>query len=184
MKRIEKNHGHWQLRGDLRDILIECRAEESTRYAISGIHVGENVLASTDGRRLVELQATHKIPEGNYFCTTDGFLLNTIEGNFPKYKDIIPEKSTLKKIVEVSAAGGNIIGLILGELCHAGCIIKLSLYEKPIEILSKAICGNCKVYVNKDSAADHPFMIEVETSFGDLRYIQMPINVENEVKDK
>ena len=184
MRYIEKKYGHWQLRGDLREMLIECRAESSTRYAIVGIHVGKNKLAATDGRRLVELHVNHKIPQGNYFCTVDGFLLDTIEGNFPKYEDIIPEKSELKKICEVSSGegvGDNIIGLILGELCHAGCIVKLSLYENPIKILSGVIAGKCRVYISNTTPEERPFMIEAETSIGDLCYVQMPINVKNEV---
>ena len=185
MRYIEKKHGHWQLRGDLREILMECRAEDSTRYAIEGIHVGKNVLVSTDGHRLVELKCQHNIPIGNYFCTADGFLLDCIGDKFPKYQDIILDKSESKKIVEVSASegvGDNIIGLILGELCHAGCIVKLSLYENPIKILSKAIAGKCKVYVDAVEPKHRPFMIEAETSIGNLIYVQMPITVENDVK--
>lgn len=181
MKAIKKNHGHWQLSDLLRRMLMECKAEESTRYAITGIHVGKDVLVSTDGHRLVELQVKHNVPEGNYFCTSDGYLLDITGESFPKYKDIIPEKSTLRKIVETSSEGigENIIGLILGELCHSGCVIKLSLYENPIKILSEALIGKCCVYVHKTEPKERPFIIEAETSIGDLCYVQMPINVEN-----
>ncbi len=183
MRCIEKNHGHWQLRGDLREMLMECRAESSTRYAIEGICVGENTLAVTDGRRLVELRIEHKIPEATYFCTVDGFLLDVVDGNFPKYRDIIPDKTKSKIIVDVSSGegvGDYIIGLILGKLCHAGCIIKLSLYENPIKILSKVIAGRCRVYIHETEPRERPFMIEAETSIGNLIYIQMPIDVKNE----
>ena len=183
MKCIEKNHGHWQLKGDLKELLMECKAKDSTRYAITGIHVGENTLVSTDGRRLIELHIKHKIPQTTYFCSTDGFLLDAIEGYFPKYKDIILDKSKSKIVVEISSSeseGENIIGLILGELCHAGCIVKLSLYEIPSKILSKVIEGKCSVYVSKTAPEEHPFMIEAETSIGRLLYIQMPIAVKNE----
>lgn len=181
MKYIEKNHGHWQIKGLLKKILMECRAKETSRYAINGICVGENTFASTDGRRLVELQFNHKIPEGNYFCTSDGYLLD-LEGNFPKYKDIIPKKKDLKRIVKVESqsVGENVIGLIIGELCHAGCVIKLSLYQRPITILSKVLSGTCEVYISKVEPESHPFIIEVETSIGHLRYVQMPVNVKNE----
>jgi hypothetical protein len=96
----------------------------------------------------------------------------------------MPEKSTLRKIVETSSdesVGENIIGLVIGELCHVGCIIAMFLYEKPIKILSEIICGKCRVYVSKVEPESHPFMIEAEASFGDLRYVQMPIKVKNEV---
>lgn len=182
MKYIEKNHGHWQLRGNLRDLLLECQAEEAIRYATDGIYVGKNTIVSTDGRRLIELKIKHNIPEGNYFCTADGFLLDFMDGNFPKYKDIIPDKSKSKKIVETSAdVGGHIVGLILGELCHARCITMLSFYQRPIEILSQILCGKCEVYVHETEPREQPFMIEAETAVGDLRYIQMPIAVKNKV---
>jgi len=182
MLNIEKNHGHWQLKGNLKILLMECRAKESSRYAINGVHIGKNVLAATDGHRLVELQFEHNIPEGNYFCTADGFLLNFTDGKFPKYRDIIPKKSQLKKIVEISSSGENAIGLIIGEICHAGCICKLSLYKKPIAILSKVIAGMCRVYVSKKEPEHRPFIIEAETSIGDLCYVQMPISdMENKV---
>lgn len=182
MKHIEKIHEHWKLNGLLREMLLECRAkEEVSRFDIEGIRVGKNILASTDGHRLVELHVKHNIPQGNYFCTADGFLLDTIEGNFPKYEDIIPDKSKSKIIVDTSTGyGENIIGLILGELCHAGCICKLSFYGQPIKILSEVIDGKCKVYVNKTEPSDHPFMIEAETSIGDFCYVQMPIQVKNQ----
>lgn len=184
-KYIEKNHGHWQLKNSLRKVLLECRAKESTRYAINGIHIGENVLVATDGRRLVEVQCPHKIEYGNYFSTCDGFLLNFVDDKFPNYQDIIPKKNQLRKIVEVSGDGENVIGLILGELCNVGCICKFELYRQPIEILTKIIQGTTIVFVFRNKPAEYPFIIEAETKIGHLRYIQMPLfNVKNEAKEK
>lgn len=183
MRNIVKEHKHWQLRGDLKKLLLECRAKESIRYALNGICVQENKLVVTDGRRLVEVEYTHEIKVGNYFCTTDGWLLDFVDGKFPKYQDIIPKKNQLRKIVESTGEGVDLIGLILGELCHAGCICKLGLYKKPAEILSSIIAGTVRVHVYRKEPKNKPFMIEAETTIGHVRYIQMPVTVENQVKD-
>jgi hypothetical protein len=178
-----QEYGHWKLPPQVTELLLECRAKESTRYAINGIRVGEGVLVATDGRRLIEVKTQHKIPEGNYFCTTDGFLLDGMEGNFPNHQSIFPNKDELRKIVEVdSGCGEEVIGLILGELCHVGCIVKLLLYQRPIEILSEILEGKTKAYVHSERPAESPFIIEAETSLGDIRYIQMPVGVENNVE--
>jgi len=181
---IEKQHGHWQLTGGLRELLLECRGNDNTRYALTAVYVADNVLAATDGRRLVEIQYKHKITRGNYFCTTDGFLLPFVDDErFPDYKKIIPAKDKLRAIVQVDeTTGENVVGLILGELCHAGCIIALTLYEKVADVLSENIDGAVTVFVSKEHTGDHPFVIEADTKFGHLRYIQMPINVKNEVQ--
>ncbi len=181
---IGRNHDHWQLRNDLKRLLLECRAKESSRYAINGIHVEEGKLAATDGRRLVEIEVKHKIESGNYFCTTDGYLLTFIDGKFPDYKKIIPSKGTLRKIVKVSGEGSMLIGLVLGELCRAGCICQLSLYDQPAKILSKMISGRVSVYVARKKPAEKPFIIEAETTIGNIRYIQMPVSTKNELKEQ
>lgn len=183
---IEKNHGHWQLKAELKEILLECRAkQDNSRHAIRGICATENALAATDGKRLVEVQCRHEILLGTYYVSEDGYLLETTELRFPKYEDVIPEKDQSQKIVEVGEhhMGENVIGLILGELCHAGCITNLSLYQRPVEILSAIIEGKVRVFVHKESPADRPFLIEAETTIGFIRYAQMPLNVKNEAKE-
>ena len=180
-KTIEEKYGHWKLAGPLKELLIECRAEEDSRYAITGICITKEALVATDGRRIVEVLTDHKIPAGNYFCTQDGYMLSMEDEKWPKYKDIIPDEDELNKIVEVDGEGDDIIGLILGELCRAGCICKLSLYQRPAELLSKAINGKVSVYVHKEGPAERLFMIKAETSIGNIIYIQMPVNVENKV---
>lgn len=177
---VEKSHGHWKLTGQSRELLLECRAEEDTRYALKGIGVTEGALASTDGRRLVEIECSHKIPPGTYYVSEDGYLLETAELAFPKYRDIIPQNT--RRIVKVKDVenGWAVIGLILGELCHSGCIVNLSLYQRPIEILSGIIKGTIEVYVDKGKPAECPFLIKTEAPFGDVTYVQMPINVKNE----
>lgn len=182
-KTIKREHEHWKLGGILKQLLTECKTNESTRYAINGIHIEDGLFAATDGRRLVQIEQEHKIEPGNYFCTSDGYLLCFVDGKFPKYKEIIPSKGSLRKIVEVGGEGEYNVGLILGELCHAGCICKLSLYKRPAELLSKAICGKVKVFVNRKEPENHPFLIEAETSVGKMTYIQMPVNIKNEIKN-
>lgn len=179
-KYIKKMHGYWQLKGCLRKLLLECKAQESTRYAIKGICVEENKFCATDGRRLVVIEHPHKIEPGNYFSTNDGFLLDFIDGKFPDYQAIIPKATEIRQIVKTSGKGEDTIGLILGELCHAGCICVLNLYQRPIELLSKNICGKITVSVFRKDPESHPFVIEAETEIGHLQYIQMPVNVKNE----
>ena len=180
-KNIQKNRGHWQIKNILKRLLLECKAKENTRYAIDGIHVAKNEFVATDGRRLIEIVYKHEIELGNYFLTQDGFLLGFLDGKFPKYNNIIPVKNTLRKILETKGEGENIIGLILGELCYAGCICKLSLYNAPANLLSKIVLGTTEVFVNKDKPAEHPFLIEAKTTLGFVRYLQMPITVKNKV---
>ncbi len=101
---------------------------------------------------------------------------------WPKYKDIIPKDDDLKRIVEVVGEGDKLAALILGALCHASCICNLGLYQKPIELLSKAIEGRGSVYVHEKESADRPFMIKAGTNFGNIIYIQMPVTTKNEIK--
>lgn len=72
-------------------------SKESMRYALTIIEVNEKHIVATDGRRLACLD-NFGIDPGRYevvkctkslikLCTTD------LEGNFPKYTDIIPECS-------------------------------------------------------------------------------------------
>lgn len=180
---IVKEHAHWRLKGDLKILLLECRAKETTRYAINGICAKENKLISTDGRRLVEISIEHKIEVGNYYCSSDGFLLKTDEGKFPNYEDIIPKKGALRKIAQVTSHQGDAVtGLIFGKIIHAGCIVSLPLYRRPAEILERLLDGKIKAFVQRIEPANRPFIIEAETIFGEIRYIQMPINVINEIK--
>ena len=181
MRFIEKSHGHWQLKNELRKLLLECRAKENTRYAINGICVEENRLCATDGRRLVVVEHLHTIELGNYFSTNDGFLLDFVDGKFPSYQKIIPKPNEIRQIVKTSGEGKDIIGLVLGELCHAECICKLALYGQPMKILSNIICGEVTVSVFREKPKEHPFIIEAETSVGHLQYIQMPVNIENKI---
>jgi len=180
MNHITREHNHWRLSEKLRELLLECRAGEDLGCSITNISVDENGLVATDGRRLVRIENHHTITPALYFCTSDGFLLEA-EGNFPKYSDIIPRKEDLTKIVEVNALGQDITGLILGELIASGCIIKLSFYLKPIEILGDLVDGKMEVFVNSIDPARRPFLVEAETDIGSIKYIQMPLNVKNEV---
>ncbi len=184
---IEKQYGYWQLKGDLKRLLLECRSAFTTRYAINGIqingiHIEEGKLVATDGWRLVEIEYNHEIPSGNYFATSDGYLLDKLEGKFPKYRDIIPDKKQLRQIVKTSGMGEAVIGLILGKLCHAGCICRLNLYERPVKILTKIIAGEIRVYVDKKEPAEHLFLIEAETTIGNIKYVQMPVTTKNEIE--
>lgn len=183
MSKIVRKHNHWQLTSELKELLLECRAESETRYAIAGVCVRENALVATDGRRLVEVQCTHRIEPGTYYVSEDGFLLETTELSFPKHEDIIPDKKEACQIVKTTEVmGEDVIGLILGELCHSGCITKLSFYQRPAEILSSIIDGEVCVFVHNKAPAEHPFLIEAETLLGKIRYVQMPVNVRNDIR--
>jgi len=177
-KYITETYGYWQLKGELKQLLLECKAEESARYSFDRVSVEENKLVATDGRRLVEINIGHKIEPGLYFCTSDGFLLKTTEGKFPKYKDIIPAKQKLLKVAEITESGPNVTGYILGKIINAGCIISLSLYRKPVELLEQLIEYNTiEAYVDKKNPAKNPFVIEAYTLLGQIRYIQMPLDI-------
>ncbi|KKK99441.1 hypothetical protein LCGC14_2632710 [marine sediment metagenome] len=182
-KHIKKEYNHWQLDLDLRELLLECRAQEESRYAKTSICVSEGKLAVTDGKRLVVVHIDHEIEPGVYFCTSEGFLL-VAEGRFPKYEDIIPEKENLSKIVDISESREDVAGLILGKLIASGCIAQLSLFLRPIEILEKIKEGSIKVFVDKTDPSTYPFLIEAETTLGEVEYIQMPLNIVNEVERK
>lgn len=182
MKCITNEYNHWRINGNLRSLLIECRAGEDSRYDITNICVRDDKLVATDGRRLVEIGISHSIKSGMYFCTNDGFMLES-EGKFPRYKDVIPEKKVLRKIVELSDSGQNAIGVIFGQIIASGCNISLSFYLKPIEILEQIIAGKVEVFVHKKDPAKQPFLIEAETTIGYMRYVQMPVNVKNEIQE-
>ena len=177
MKHITREHKHWQIKGDLKRLLMECKAKQPTppRYSLNEIYVRENKLIATDGKRLVEISIKHDIEPGNYFCTSDGFLLKT-EGKFPKYESIIPKKGALRKIVKVTE-GYNASGFILGRIIYSGCITSLSLYRKPIELLERLRNGKVEVFVYRSKPEIHPFVIEAETILGKICYVQMPMDI-------
>ena len=175
---LKREYGVWQICGNLKKLLCDCRAKMTTRYAISGIYVSDGVLASTDGRRLVDVKLSHKIEPDIYFCSKDGWLLSPIEGNFPKYEDIVPKEKDSRIVVETNGyPGSKVIGKIFGGLYSAGIEYDYALLKRPIEILSEIIDGKARVYVSKKKPAEHPFLIEAHTEIGEVRYVQMPIHL-------
>lgn len=180
MKSVTTENGHWKICNPILELLHECRADEAGRYSLENIYVGEDVLVVTDGRRLVEVATSHSIPIGIYPITVDGYLLTLdTESSFPKYLDIFPDKKKCDKIVETGEY--KTAGLILGSLIHAGCFIDLDLFLKPMDALSKVNYKTISVWVYTANTAARPFLLECDSDVGKIRYIQMPVNVENKV---
>lgn len=174
-KKIKKEHGHWHLPDGLHHLLRECMAKEPNRYGINGIYAGDNTLATTDGRRLLEVQIEHEISLGSYFCTDDGYFLDTLDGNFPKYEDIFPKKAQRQRLVHISGYGKEIIGIVLGKLIAAGCLIDIDLLYGPAKLLRQVEPMDITVFVYRKGPGLRPFVLEAETKFGPIRYLQMTI---------
>lgn len=177
---IRKEQGIWQLCGELKQILLECKATCDTRYALNGVHISKGCFVASDGSRLVEIKRNHKIPAGDYFVTPGGWLIKPKESekSFLMYRDIITDLKKSRLIVDAGPTNGRlVIGMIFGGLFSVGFPFAYDLYKKPIEILSKTISGHVKVYVDKVAPAEWPFLIDADLTFGTMRYVQMPVNL-------
>lgn len=181
MKSIEFKHNHWKLTPKLRRLLMSCADKKPTRYDIDGIGVKENVIAATDGRRLIVLEKEHGINPGIYFVTQDGWLLERTDGKFPKYEDVIPKRNKLKLLTEIGNT--NMLGaiaVILGKLVQAGCICDIKLLYGPSCLFNQIEISNLAVYVDKEDAPHSPFLLEGSCCFGKLQYLQIPVNWKKE----
>ena len=90
---------------DMLKMVCNSVAKDSTRYALCHVEVNEKHIVSTDGRRLALMDNNGILEPGRYSIGKNIqskiqlFKDDTIEGNFPKYEDIIPidyEKTSKK----------------------------------------------------------------------------------------
>jgi hypothetical protein len=92
MKITRKENKH--LHGVLR-FIANAQAKSSTRYAINGIHVEDNAIVATDGRRMHWYEGKHSLPDGLYKVksNTKGHIVIEREpdesaGIYPKWREI------------------------------------------------------------------------------------------------
>lgn len=194
------NEGIWQVRHELKTILLECKGDYSTRFLLDGINIKhrkekevgskkeeiqKSSIAATDGRRLVEITChiPPTLPEGRYFVTPGGYLFATDhERKFPDYESLFIPKKKRKILLSTDHCieGDHLIGLVFGALYTIKFPFSYSLYKKAIEILAKTISGNLTLTVSKENPTQSPMIIEADVLFGGMRYIQMPISNQSE----
>ncbi|KKL96598.1 hypothetical protein LCGC14_1842880 [marine sediment metagenome] len=183
MKRLIKEYGHWKIQSPLWEFIDSCRSDVPTRFSIEHVYVPENRLVATDGRRLIVVNIEHKIKEGLYPVTKDGYLLKAdVDGEFPKYQDIVPDKKNMTHIVESEDRLEIASFLVLGALVNAGCIVDLKKFLPPMKALEKIKAGCINVWVDAAEPELRPFMLECQTSLDLVTYIQMPVRVKNKIK--
>ncbi len=174
---ITQKFNHWQVNGVLKTMLRNVAAKESTRYAIQSIWIKEGKFIATDGRRLVVIKRKHKIDEGLYYVTQDGFLLPcSNEGRFPKYESILLKG---KGIVEIQVKGDQLDYLFSNIVYHlnkADILFNLLMLQGSLMTSLKNVYG-CTL---KTKAPDSPFQLRftIDNTSGnlDVLYVQMPIS--------
>ena len=173
--KIEYKYNHWHLPDDLRALLMECMLHDPSQQRYKGVYAGENVLVTTDGRRLIEITIEHSIESGFWFCTQDGWLLNTLFETFPQYAKIIPKKKDLRRLVRIPGCEKRAVSIVLGALAQAGCIVDIDLLYKPMALLWDLDMQDVDVFVHKKKASTSFFMLTGITHYGPIRYLQMHI---------
>ena len=88
----------------LRMVCLSVAADD-TRYALSGVMVDEKYIVGCDGKRMACLE-NFGIDPGYYdVCKVNKSVIKLepkeLEGNFPKYQDILPEKTPRKDELNV-----------------------------------------------------------------------------------
>ena len=178
---IRYDAGHWHITKPLRMLLRTSMAKENTRYSISGIYVAENALVVTDGRRLLKVSITNIPPKMKsmiYKCV-DGWLLGPMDGNFPKYQEIIPsiEESTL--VAEFDALGHEYRKTgeqeILAKLANAEYYCDAIMLLEILAHLVKSHGTQYKFYVAKSDPSNRALLLTCNCWFGTVAYVQMPV---------
>lgn len=182
-KFITKEMNHFRLHGAVRSILRNTVAKLSTRYALECVLVAKDKLVATDGRKLVIVEKTHKIKPGLYYITQDGFMLpDAVEGNFPKYQDILLKDAKAENIAEhdTSEMSFSII------VCHLNRLdIIFDLFALQESLMTSLRFASGDGYVLETKGPDSPFQLSfpIQLSSGQYRvatdtakilYVQMP----------
>ncbi len=164
--------GYMKLAPKLRRLLHECRAKETTRYAIEGIHVDSDGLTATDGRRLIHVELKHKLKDGMHVLTQDGYML-PVEGmgNFPKWQEIVPKDNPEGKTVCTDDSQG-----ISGVVYHFNqnkTLFNLDLFLPVLDILG-SLDADVQVHKSKPGRPGHFTGTFTGAKFV---FIIMPINL-------
>lgn len=175
-KSIRYDYEHCHITKPLRQLMQTSMAKESTRYAINGIYAKNNSLIVTDGRRLLMVHIQQEVPSMIYRCV-DGWLLGPMAGNFPKYKDIIPQIKKSKLVFELDSLEYRKTGeqeifaaLATAEyFCDAGMLLEVLAHIDN--------CGGTdyKFYVDEKSPDDMAMLMTCNCRFGEITYVQMPV---------
>jgi len=186
-KLFEQKLGVPHVSPGLRNLLVECMCDSTTRYAINRVFINKTTFAVSDGRRLLELKLENKFESGLYFLTKDGYcLLDKEAEKFPKYQDVFLKQE--KEILEKSCLGidiGATLNLVLYELHRADMFFNTEMLRTVIGLILKlnASLEDVRISVAANTPAEKPFVIRGDLKYfdgtvpktGSLTYIQMPM---------
>lgn len=178
---VKIEYGVPKLSQNLAKFMASVKAKATTRHAINDVGVTENVLAVTDGRRL--LTVTPKSAEGGfdppikdgvYHLTGEGFLLKKDEEEkFPKWREVIPKETTVLGNFGIDDERGWGIAKVISAVDNAGCLLNTKWLLGAIIGFRKCGCDKIKVEKQDDNK---PILITAEASSGNLQYVQMPLS--------
>ncbi len=171
-KFITEEYGHWRLCEELRGAFRACIADDSTRFALSYIKVEKDCLVATEGRRLLCIETVHNIPEGLYYLTKDGYMLDdSPDVNFVKWRDVIPNDLKDVTASDVEVNENYVLDLIAYSLNRVGVYFHIEMMLEPI----KALCGLLAHPVKIEAKKDGPVKISGDIEHGKFVYLQMPL---------
>ena len=147
MLEYEKHHKYFER---IRMVALSV-AKEATRYQITTIEVNEKHIVGTDGRRLACLD-NFGIKPGRYAvtkCTKSKVVLfpSELEGNFPKYEDIIPEPCKDENKCNLP----NNISIAHHHISKAGACIDIAYLKDYIETSEFYVNGKDRPVVFYDT---------------------------------
>jgi hypothetical protein len=182
--KIDTETGLPSLHPKVAKVLRECKAKETSRYAIKNIGCGENWLAATNGRHLCALTFEHKFPEGTYVLTRDNLLLKSVQSaHFPKWNDLPMKKGHRRLCYDGPLNNGKHISTIVYAInSTADTNLWLDLFLKPLQYLA-SLDLDVKVYYRSGKKGEAPFEIHGDFGAAHVLYMQMPLTKERVVTE-
>jgi hypothetical protein len=125
MVEIKKTHPKFD---QLRMVCLSV-SKEDTRYTLAGVMVNEKHIVGTDGRRMACLD-NFGIDAG-YYCVckvTKSLILmapKELEGNYPKYDDVMPKESPRKDDLNVIPDCGPGVSVWHYRIAKAGRCVNI-----------------------------------------------------------
>lgn len=175
-KLYHKDFNHIRFGKQFRLLLKLCMAKETSRYAINGVNIAKDGFTATNGKIMFNLADNkHGMESGVYHLTAEGFGLFEIEGNFPKWGEIIPKKTDIKEVYSTNYLDKHTRQLVIYHLNRNDVNFRIDWLMQVLQRLELLHARDLEVSVHKKDPAKMPPLITGTIQDNKFTYVQMPI---------
>lgn len=180
MKQVlyRKEFNHIRLGKQFKLLLKLCMGRKSLRYAIDGVKIDEDGFTATNRRLLFNYaDKEHGMESGVYHITSEGFGLAEIEiaDNFPKWQDVVPKETKLKKVHSLPYLDGQFSSEVIYYLNRNDVNFRVAWTMQVLERLELLHASDLVVFAHKDEPHKCPLVINGIIQDKHFTYVQMPI---------